>query len=114
MIEKILLDTDIGTDIDDAIVMSYLLKQKKCEIVGITVTGGETEKRAALASVMCHAAGKPDIPIYPGPNQPLFVKQKECLHRNQKSLIPGSIKVFSQRDRQSNLCARLSEKILEK
>ena len=33
MIEKILLDTDIGTDIDDAIVMSYLLKQKKCEIV---------------------------------------------------------------------------------
>ena len=31
MIEKILLDTDIGTDIDDAIVMSYLLKQKKCE-----------------------------------------------------------------------------------
>ena len=63
MIEKILLDTDIGTDIDDAIVMSYLLKQKKCEIVGITVTGGETEKRAALASVMCHAAGKPDIPI---------------------------------------------------
>ena len=86
MIEKILLDTDIGTDIDDAIVMSYLLKQKKCEIVGITVTGGETEKRAALASVMCHAAGKPDIPIYPGPNQPLFVKQKECFAPQSKIL----------------------------
>lgn len=45
--EKILLDTDIGTDIDDAITMSYLLKQKRCELLGITVTGGETEKRAA-------------------------------------------------------------------
>ena len=48
MIEKILLDTDIGTDIDDAIVMSYLLKQKKCEIVGITVTGGEQKNELHL------------------------------------------------------------------
>lgn len=56
--EKILLDTDIGTDIDDAITISYLLKQKRCELLGVTVTGGETEKRAALASVMCRAAGR--------------------------------------------------------
>lgn len=78
MIKKVLLDTDIGTDIDDAITMSYLLKQKECEIVGITVTGGETIKRARLASVMCYAAGRSDIPIYPGPEKPLIVKQKEC------------------------------------
>lgn len=34
--EKILLDTDIGTDIDDAITISYLLKQKRCELLGVT------------------------------------------------------------------------------
>lgn len=86
MIEKILLDTDIGTDIDDAIVLSYLLKQKKCEVLGITVTGGEVEKRCALASVMCHAAGKADIPIYPGPDRPLLVTQKECFAPQAKIL----------------------------
>lgn len=73
MIKKVLLDTDIGTDIDDAITMSYLLKQKECEIVGITVTGGETIRRAKLASVMCYAGGKGDILIYPGPERPLIV-----------------------------------------
>lgn len=86
MIEKILLDTDIGTDIDDAIVMSYLLKQQKCEILGITVTGGETEKRASLASVMCYAAGRPDIPIYPGPDRPILIDQKECFAPQSKIL----------------------------
>lgn len=84
--EKILLDTDIGTDIDDAITMSYLLKQKRCELLGITVTGGETEKRAALASVMCRAAGRPDLPIYPGPDRPLLVRQKECFAPQAKIL----------------------------
>ena len=84
--EKILLDTDIGTDIDDAITMSYLLKQKRCELLGITVTGGETEKRAALASVMCRAAGRPDLPIYPGPDRPLLVRQKECFAPEAKIL----------------------------
>lgn len=84
--EKILLDTDIGTDIDDAIVMSYLLNQKRCELMGITVTGGETDKRAALASVMCRAAGRPDIPIYPGPDRPILIKQKECFAPQAKIL----------------------------
>jgi inosine-uridine nucleoside N-ribohydrolase len=32
----ILLDTDIGSDIDDAVCLSYLLKQPQCELVGIT------------------------------------------------------------------------------
>ena len=55
--EKILLDTDIGTDIDDAITMSYLLKQKRCELLGITVTGGEdVYKRQDFDCVVEHDA----------------------------------------------------------
>ena len=63
--EKILLDTDIGTDIDDAVCLAYLLMQPKCELMGITTVMGETEDRCRLASALCTAAGR-DIPVYPG------------------------------------------------
>lgn len=63
--EKILLDTDIGSDIDDAVCLAYLLMQPECELMGITTVLGETADRCKLASALCYAAGK-DIPLYPG------------------------------------------------
>ena len=46
--QKILLDTDIGSDIDDCITLSYLLAQPECELVGITTVTGEPHKRALI------------------------------------------------------------------
>ena len=62
---KILLDTDIGGDIDDAVCLAYLLKEPRCELLGITTVCGESEKRAAVADALCKAADK-DIPIVAG------------------------------------------------
>lgn len=74
--EKILLDTDIGTDIDDAVCLAYLLSHPECELLGITTVSGQSKKRAMLASVICEVAGK-DIPIYPGTEKPLLTKQRQ-------------------------------------
>lgn len=63
---KVLLDTDIGSDIDDAICLSYLLGQPKCELVGITTVSGQPRLRAALADAVCRAAGRTDIPVHAG------------------------------------------------
>ena len=38
---KLLLDTDIGSDIDDAVCLAYLLAQPACELLGITTVTGE-------------------------------------------------------------------------
>lgn len=70
--KKILLDTDIGSDIDDAVCLAYLLQQPACELVGITTVTGEPVTRAMLASCLCRAAGKGDIPIYPGCATPML------------------------------------------
>jgi purine nucleosidase len=75
--EKLLLDTDIGSDIDDSLCLAYLLCQKQCEILGITTVSGESNERAKLASVLLKAAGRDDIPIYPGVEQPLLNPQKQ-------------------------------------
>lgn len=76
---KILLDTDIGNDIDDAICLAYLLAQPECNLLGITTVSGQPEKRAAMASALCRAAGK-DVPIYPGAALTLLngQRQPEC------------------------------------
>lgn len=83
--EKILLDTDIGTEVDDALTLAYLLANPDAEILGITTVTGEAYERAKLASVLCKIAGK-EIPIYPGCERPMFVPQIE-LYAPQKRVL---------------------------
>ena len=73
---KILLDTDIGSDIDDAVALAYLLRKPGCELTGITTVSGEAQKRAALASRLCQLAGK-RVPIAPGAETPLIIEQRQ-------------------------------------
>ncbi|MFH1567844.1 MAG: nucleoside hydrolase [Gemmatimonadota bacterium] len=74
--EKVLLDTDIGSDIDDAVCLAYLLAQPECDLLGITTVTGEPERRAMMASALCRAAGR-QVPIYPGAAAPLLVEQQQ-------------------------------------
>jgi inosine-uridine nucleoside N-ribohydrolase len=75
---KVLLDTDIGSDIDDAVCLAYLLANPECELLGITTVTGEAEKRAQIASALCNVAGM-QIPIYPGAELPLLVPQRQMI-----------------------------------
>lgn len=68
--KKVLLDTDIGGDIDDAICLAYLLKEPQCNLIGITTVSGEPEKRAAIADAICKAANK-EVPIVAGSDSTL-------------------------------------------
>ena len=72
--KKLLIDTDIGSDIDDALCLAYLLKQPKCEILGITTCSSEPEKRAEIVDSMCRYMGR-NIPIFPGLGNPILGKQ---------------------------------------
>jgi purine nucleosidase len=76
MKQKILLDTDIGSDIDDAVCLAYLLANTNCELMGITTVTGEGELRARMASALCRIAAK-DVPIYVGAETPLLVDQRQ-------------------------------------
>jgi purine nucleosidase len=97
MTTKLLLDTDIGGDIDDALCLAYLLAQPECELLGITTVAGEVEKRAKMASILCHVAGE-QLPILPGvakpllaPAQPQGIEQAAALKRwrHETEFPPG-------------------------
>jgi len=92
----ILLDTDIGSDIDDAIALAYLLRQPRCELAGITTVTGDVAKRAALAQVLCNAAGKGNVPIHcgatsvllHGPGQPDVPQYRAVSRRPHRRMWP--------------------------
>jgi inosine-uridine nucleoside N-ribohydrolase len=73
---KVILDTDIGSDIDDAVALAYLLAQPECELLGITTVTGEATRRAMMASALCRIAGK-DVPIFPGVEKPMLIPPRQ-------------------------------------
>jgi purine nucleosidase len=89
MTEKILLDTDIGSDIDDAVCLAYLLANPECELVGITTVTGEGEKRAQMASALCQIA-KQEIQIFIGAEEPLLIAQRQPQAPQASALLDWS------------------------
>lgn len=63
--EKFLIDTDIGDDIDDALAIS-LAFGLKAEVVGITTAFRNTQLRAKMANKLLSLLGRQDIPVYAG------------------------------------------------
>ncbi len=85
MPEKILFDTDIGSDIDDAVALAWLLANPDCELAGITTVSGQPDIRARLASAMCRVAGK-EVPIVTGAAEPLQVEARQPVAQQASSL----------------------------
>jgi inosine-uridine nucleoside N-ribohydrolase len=67
---KVILDTDIGTDIDDAWALGYALKSPLFELLGVTVTDADTPARARLACKLLHRLGRTDVPVAIGRRTP--------------------------------------------
>lgn len=64
--QKIILDTDIGTDIDDAWAQGFVTKYANFETLAITITDDDTPARAKVACKLLKAAGRTDIPVAVG------------------------------------------------
>src|SRR5258708_18655945 len=72
----ILLDTDIGTDIDDAFALALILESPELDLLGVTTVSGDTQARARLAAKMLWEAQRRDVPVAAGePGKPLRIDQ---------------------------------------
>ena len=59
----VILDTDIGDDIDDSWALAMLLKSPELDIRLVTTEFGDTRYRAALACRFLETAGRTDVPV---------------------------------------------------
>jgi purine nucleosidase len=66
----IILDTDIGSDVDDALALAMLLGSDSIDFLGITTVYGDTKLRAQMAAHLCHLANR-SIQVFAGLEEPL-------------------------------------------
>ena len=64
--QKIIIDTDIGDDVDDAFAVALALSSPELQILGISTTFGDTETRAKLLDRFLGEVGRQDIPVAVG------------------------------------------------
>lgn len=79
--QSVLIDTDIGDDIDDALALALALQSSELEVKGVTTVFGDTQRRGQLASYLLKVYGRADIPVAAGVEQPIQ-------YRHQPSGVP--------------------------
>ena len=74
---KVILDSDLGSDVDDAFAVALLLASPELEIVGITLGHGQTDRRGRLACRLLYETGRENIPVALGRPTSLVVGRPE-------------------------------------
>jgi len=67
---KVILDTDIGTDVDDALALAVLLGSIEVDLLGITTVYGDTQLRSTIAMHICELV-KRHVQTFVGESQPI-------------------------------------------
>lgn len=70
--ERIIFDTDIGTDVDDALALALILSSPELELGGITCVYGDVTLRARMALKLLQLRGEPQVPVMVGASKPLL------------------------------------------
>ncbi len=64
--DKIIIDTDIGDDVDDAFALALAVKSPELQVLGVMTTFGDTETRAKITDRFLGEVGRGDIPVLVG------------------------------------------------
>src|ERR1019366_3462148 len=64
--EKIIIDTDIGDDVDDAFALAVAVKSPELQVLGVMTTFGDTVARAKIVDRFLGEVGRSEIPVLAG------------------------------------------------
>jgi len=64
--QKVILDCDLGDDIDDAFAIALTVISPEFEVLGLVMDYGNTPKRAQIACRLLYEIGREDIPVVVG------------------------------------------------
>jgi purine nucleosidase len=83
---KLILDTDIGTDIDDAYALAMIMRSP-IDLIGVSTVSGDTLTRAKIAAGLLRIQGKQDVQIFAGPPSRSVLTQAEWAIRQPAARI---------------------------
>jgi inosine-uridine nucleoside N-ribohydrolase len=86
----ILLDTDIGSDIDDALALALALASPELDLQGVTTVGEKAEDRAWMVCRLLTAVGRPEVPVAWGRDpQPASPIEGQMQYRRHPAVVSG-------------------------
>ncbi len=71
MARRIVLDTDMGSDVDDALCLALALASPEIELVAVTHVTRDTHLRARISRKLLDLAGRKNVPVFAGAGDPL-------------------------------------------
>ncbi|HLZ07252.1 MAG TPA: nucleoside hydrolase, partial [Chloroflexota bacterium] len=69
---RVILDTDIGTDVDDCLALAFLLSSPEIQLDAVTCVYGDVLLRGRMARKLLRLAGRADVPVSLGVGKPLL------------------------------------------
>jgi purine nucleosidase len=100
MAVPLILDTDIGTDADDALALAFALRHPEIDLRAVTTVSGDTVRRGHIAKKLLRLAGRDDIEVAAG--DPAEYRQGSRSawmgHEGDGLLAPGETLPLSPRD----------------
>jgi purine nucleosidase/pyrimidine-specific ribonucleoside hydrolase len=76
---KLILDTDIGDDIDDALALALIMCSPDLQLLGVTTVFLNAERRAKLARRILRAYGRDDVPVHAGLDLPVLHQDESLI-----------------------------------
>lgn len=80
--KKIILDTDIGDDIDDVFALKLLAEDPESQLLGVTTVFRNGKARARMASYVLNCLRRRDVPVFAGADHPLITNPEEIVDAN--------------------------------
>ncbi|WP_238327535.1 nucleoside hydrolase [Paenibacillus gorillae] len=71
-LQRMILDTDIGTDVDDAMAVALSMFSPEIQVEGITTVYGDVDLRSRMVRRILQLGGREDIRIYSGIRETLL------------------------------------------
>ncbi len=90
----IILDTDIGTDVDDALALTLAVRSPEIEILAVTTVGVDARLRGRIARKLLGLLGRDEIPVSAGCDrrlngrefQPMPISSARFIENDQNGL----------------------------
>ena len=92
--EPVIIDTDVGDDIDDAFALAVALQDPRLKVIGITTAWGDTWTRTLLVRRLLASLGRKDVVVAQGPQTPNnvpFTQRHWAQGATDKSPAPDAI-----------------------
>jgi len=91
--EKIIIDTDIGDNVDDALALAFACRSPELEVLAVTTVWHNVADRVRLARKVLRAFGRPEVPVGAGSGCALGGVENQAHRLNQAVVLTEAERV---------------------